>query len=172
MKWEYSIIIMAYDKTDKNGDLHDGNTGRYKSKSADALSKELAIPSKKEPPIIVDTQHLIEDEVLPRSVGAKWANFEIRMPDGSKAKFIEGAKLEKKEIIAGYGARRKIDDINDLVNTFPETKSTPRFWAKVKGETTIILSMGGHLKAELHWYEHPKIGKYDFKYKRRVQDES
>ena len=152
--------------------LHDGKTGQFKSKSAAELKNELVIVIEDKKPIVVDAKALIEDEILPRSVGAKWANFEIRMPDGSKAKFAEGAKLEKKEIIAGYGARRKIDDINDLLNDFPETKSTPRFWSKVKGESEIILSRGGRLKAELHWYEHPKVGKHDLKYKRSVHDES
>lgn len=107
----------------------------------------------------------LPDEQLPRSVGAKWANYEITMPDGSKAKFVDGAILEQKEIIAGYRVRRKIDTIQDLLKRFPETKSTPRYWTKVKGISEIVLSNGEHVRAELHWYEHPKTGKQDFKYK-------
>ena len=109
---------------------------------------------------------LTQDEQFSRSVGAKWANYDIRMPDGTTAKFVEGAKLEHKEIIAGYGQRRKIDIINKLVTTYPETSSTPRFWAKLKGVSDIVYN-GVVIRAEIHWYEHPKTGKVEFKYKEK-----
>ena len=109
----------------------------------------------------------LPDEVLPHSVGAKWANHIIAMPDGTSARFAEGAVIEHKEIIAGYKVRRKIDDIQYLLTTFPETQTTPRLWSKVKGVSEIVLYSGEHIKAEIHWYEHPKTGKQKFKYKKR-----
>lgn len=114
---------------------------------------------------------LTKDEQLPHSVGAKWANYNIRMPDGTTAKFVEGAKLEHKDIIAGYGQRRKIDIINKLVTTYPETSSTPRFWAKLKGVSDIVLEDGTVMRSEVHWYEHPKVGKIGFKYKEDIDED-
>ena len=114
----------------------------------------------------------LSDEQWPRSVGAKWINHDIRMPDGTQAKFVEGAKLERKEIIAGHGSRRKIDTLSDLLTDFPETNTTPRLWTKVKGISEIVLKSGEHVKAEVHWYEHPKTGKQKFKYKDEADDES
>ena len=125
-----------------------------------------------EKPTVLNADKLLLDERFPRSVGAKWSNYEIKLPDGSKAKFVEGAKLENKEIIAGHGNRRKIDILNNLLNRFPETKTTPRLWSKLKGVSHIVLVDGTQIKAEVHWYEHPKSGKTDFKYKNEVYDES
>ena len=105
----------------------------------------------------------LPDEHLSHSVGAKWANYDIEMPDGSIAHFAEGSKIVAKEIIAGYKSHRKIDDIRRLVRQNPGT--TGRFWMKLKGVGEIVLADGQQIRAELHWYEHPQIGKIEFKMK-------
>ena len=124
----------------------------------------------RKPTVIDPADKLTEDEYFPRSIGAMWANHKIKMPDGTNARFVEGAKLERKEIIGGYRCARKIDDIQSLCRRYPETASTSRFWAKVKGVSDIILEDSTIIKAEVHWYEHPKTGKVDFKYKEDVDE--
>ena len=57
---DYGKIFMPTDKTDKNGDLHDGNSGRYKSKSAAEMSKENAVSLKNEVLTVVDPRDILE----------------------------------------------------------------------------------------------------------------
>ncbi len=108
----------------------------------------------------------LPDEQLPYSVGAQWKNYDISMPDGSVAHFVEGSKLQDKEVFAGRGCRRKIDCIDSLVKTYG---GNPLKWAKVKAIAEIKLSSGEAEKSEIHWYEEPSIGKVEFKYKKRTE---
>lgn len=104
----------------------------------------------------------LSDEQLPRSVGAKWINCEISLPDGRSAHFVEGTKLQNKEIIAGLDHSRKIDCIERLVSTYGGKADT---WAKVKAFAEIEYPDGETEKVEVHWYEEPSIGKVEFKRK-------
>ena len=61
------------------------------------------------------TSFKLPDEQLPRSIGARWINHEIALPDGSSAHFVEGSKLQDKVVFAGKGCRRKIDCVDTLV---------------------------------------------------------
>ena len=105
----------------------------------------------------------LPDETLPRSIGAKWANYEIDLPNGEKAKFVEGSKLQNKEVFAGKGCRRKIDDAERLIAKYPGSRS--ELWMKVKALAYIELPNSEIIKAEVHWYEEPTIGKVEFKLK-------
>ena len=60
------------------------------------------------------TLHL-PDEILPRSLSARWANYEITLPNGKKAHFAEGSRIQNKEVFAGKGCKRKIDEEDRLV---------------------------------------------------------
>ena len=101
------------------------------------------------------------DGVWPRSVGAKWENYEIEMPDGSKASFAEGSRIQDKEIIAGDGKRRKIDEVDGLCQKYGGISSK---WTKIKAKATMIWK-GKTDAAEVHWYEEPSVGKVKFKFK-------
>ena len=89
--------------------------------------------------------------------------------DGSTAKFVEGSKLQNKEIFAGAGCRRKIDDIDRLVRDYPGTSESE--WMKAKAIAEIVTEYGEYMKAEIHWYEEPLVGKVEFKFKSEVQYE-
>lgn len=106
----------------------------------------------------------LPDETLPRSVGAKWHNFEISMPDGSKAKFVEGTKIQNKHAFAGYGTKTPIRDIERLNRDY---KINSTKWQKIKGVAHII-DKGEEIKAEIHWYEEPSVGKVEIKFKREL----
>ena len=64
----------------------------------------------------------LPDETLPHSIGAKWANYDISMPDGTKAKFQEGSKLTHKEVFAGSGTKKAIRDVDRLIKEYPVLK--------------------------------------------------
>ena len=156
---------MAWDESkhprDSQGRFTDAH-GAYRQNTS--YGEILKAQKREEHPSEAYINALTEDEVFPRSVGAKWTNYDIRMPDGTTAKFLEGAKLEHKEIIAGYKHRRKIDIIDLLITAYPDTASTLRLWSKLKGVSDIVYN-GDVIRAEIHWYEHPKTGKVDFKFK-------
>lgn len=114
--------------------------------------------------VYVDSINL-PDEVLPRSVGAQWANHKILMPDGTYAKFVEGSKLQNKEVFAGKGCRRKIDEIDRLVAKYG---GDPNEWMKVKAIAYIRKTNGEIDRAEVHWYEEKTAGKHKFKVKRSM----
>ena len=105
------------------------------------------------------------DQNIPVSIGAKWANQPIKMPDGSKAYFVEGTKITNIEVFAGYKCRRKIDTVGELVKRYPQSKE--RLWKKVKGNAYILFKKKV-IYAELHWYEEPSVGRVQIKYKKRL----
>lgn len=107
----------------------------------------------------------LQDEQLPRSVGAKWRNHDIGMPNGEIAHFVEGSKLQNKEVFAGKGCKRKIDCIDSLVSTYGGIAAE---WTKVKANADIQLANGEIIQAEIHWYEEPSVGKVQIKFKRAL----
>ena len=134
---------------DKDGKFTDkGNATKSKFKKLAALLKNLK-------------KLRLHDEILPRSVGAKWSNYEILMPDGTKAQFVEGSKLHP-EVFAGFGTHKPIEEIGGL-NYRHKTNSTK--WRKVKSDAE-VLWYGEQWKAEVHWYEEPSVGKVEFKCKK------
>ncbi len=106
----------------------------------------------------------LPDEILPKSVGAKWGNYEIAMPDGTIAHFVEGSKIQNKEVFAGYGTRTPIRDI-DRLNRIYKTNSNK--WQKVKANAQLIVH-GEEIKCEIHWYEEPSVGKVEIKFKKEL----
>lgn len=109
-----------------------------------------------------DERIFLPDEDLPRSVGAKWANYEILLADGTFAHLQEGSKLHHKEVIAGKGKKRKIDEIDGLISKYG---GTPDKWVKVKAFGTIVKPNGETEEIEIHWYEEPTVGKVKLKEK-------
>lgn len=108
----------------------------------------------------------LPDEWIPRSVGAKWHDEEISMLDGSIGHFVEGTKLQNKEVFAGKGCRRKIDSIDELLRLYPGSKAEE--WQKVKGWAYIQTEQGEIVHAEVHWVEEPSVGKVEFKEKKEL----
>lgn len=105
----------------------------------------------------------LPDEVLPRSLSAHWINHDIQMPDGTVAHFQEGSKLHHKEVFAGKGCKRKIDQVDMLVERYGGKAED---WQKIKAIGTIVKENGEVEDVEVHWYEEPTIGKINLKYKR------
>lgn len=136
---------------DDDGKFTDGN-GTYRQNSLEPYklsSKPLSLK--------------LPDEQLPHSVGAKWRNEDILLVDDTIAHFVEGTKLQNKEVFAGKGVKRQIDDIERLVKQYPGTSAGG--WMKVKATATVVLPDNEITSMEVHWYEHEVVGKKEFKEK-------
>lgn len=131
--------------------------GRFAEMGISELKEMQVIKTNKESERI-----FLPDEILPRSIGAKWANCEILLADGTVARFQEGSKLHHKEIIAGKGVRRKIDEIDGLIAKYGGKADE---WIKVKAFGTIEKPNGEIEEIEIHWYEEPTVGKVKVKEK-------
>ena len=92
----------------------------------------------------------LPDEIIPRSLSAKWRNYEIAMPDGTVAHFAEGSKLQDIQVFAGKGTKKPIRDVERLVRMYGGKEED---WMKVKGFGTIVMENGEEELVELHWYQ-------------------
>ena len=131
---------------------YDEATGRYGTPAERKRLKELGLD---------EDDIRLPDEVIPRSLSARWANYDIAMPDGTVAHFIEGTKLHHIEVFAGRGTKTPIRDVDRLVRTYGGKAED---WQKVKGIGTIEVN-GKSFDAEIHWYQEPTIGKEELKVK-------
>lgn len=107
----------------------------------------------------------LPDEDIPKSVGAKWINEEVKMPDGSTATFVEGSKVIHKQVFAGKGTKKPIRDVGRLVSQYKGSKAEE--WQKVKGIAELEQN-GEQYNAEIHWYEEPSIGRVETKFKKYI----
>ena len=109
------------------------------------------------------TGALLKDEYIPRGVGAKAKNYDIQYGD-KIVNLVEGTYLRNKQIIAGKGSKRKIDEIEGLVKKYGGSADK---WVKVKGVGTVD-NDGKSEDVEIHWYEEPSVGKVKLKFKKRI----
>ena len=103
----------------------------------------------------------LPDEQLPRSLSARWANYDISMPDGTVVHLVEVTKLHHKEVFAVKGTKTPIRDVARLVLTYGGKAEE---WQKIKGFGTLEID-GKSFEAEIHWYEEPSVGKKELKSK-------
>jgi hypothetical protein len=83
------------------------------------------------------------------------------MPSGEIVALTEGSRITNIQVIAGKGRNRQIDMLDSLVHDYG---GIPEEWQKAKGLGYIDYN-GESLKAELHWYQEPSVGKVDWKIK-------
>ena len=113
---------------------------------------------------IIDTKRL-DNIILPKSVSAKARDIYVKIPYPVRGTEIvkKGSTITNVNVIAGKDVRRQIDDIRRLVEQY-KTKNE-KLWQKVTGIATLE---SGRI-AELHWYQHPSVGKVEFKVKRWIK---
>lgn len=104
------------------------------------------------------------DYLVGKSLSAAFKDAIVKLPDGSITRLTPGSRIEKIQVIAGFGKQRKIDEIDVLTSVFKETENTPELWKKLKGLGYVEYD-GESYRAELHFYSHPSIGKVRFKVK-------
>ena len=112
---------------------------------------------------VLARKYSLPDEHLPKSIGARWKNVSVSLPDGTYAKLKDNGKLQDKQVIAGKGHHRKIDDIARLVRENKGTK--PQDWQKIKAYGTIVYDDGEEEDVELHWYYAQSVGMIEVKVK-------
>lgn len=102
-----------------------------------------------------------EEILIPRSVGARGANYEIELPDGETTHLTEGTRITNIKVIAGKGRDRQIDEIDILLARWGGSADE---WQKKKGMGFVDYA-GESYEAELHWYEEPTAGRHKWKVK-------
>lgn len=129
---------------------------------ADEFKKPLMIPFDRVKHTKPDTISL-PDEQLPRSVGAKWANYTVTdLATGIKYKFVEGTKLQNQEVFAGYKTRTPYRNAKKFSRRYGGNTEK---WQHVKG-IGVLDTDEGHRKAETHWSQCEGVGKVEFFIKR------
>lgn len=110
---------------------------------------------------------MITDSIsIPHSLGARYLNHDVLLPDGSYTTFIEGTRITNIKVIAGKGRDRKIDEIENLIARYGGDYFE---WQKKKG-IGYIDYYGESVKAEVHWYEEPNVGAVKFKLKELLDE--
>lgn len=109
----------------------------------------------------------LSDTSIGRSVGAKAKNYDIQLPSGDYVNLAEGTKITNSTVIAGKGRNRQIDMLDTLVADYG---GNPEDWQKAKGFGYVNID-GEVLKAELHWYQEPTVGKVNMKIKQQKDGE-
>lgn len=160
---ECGIVIADFDESKHKRD----ERGRFSDKDQRGAKarQSLELEKKYNDDLPIRERIFLPDEILPRSIGARWSNEDISMPDGTIAHFQEGSKITHKEVFAGKGCKIEIRDVERLTKKFPGTKA--ELWQKVKGRAEIVWGTE-YLKAEIHWYEEPSVGKQEIKYKKEL----
>lgn len=104
-------------------------------------------------------------ETIHKSVGAKSWNYDVYNPKtGEYTHLAEGTRIvqPKNHIMAGNGRERQIDCVDYLIDKYG---GDARQWTKEKGFGYVNDEYGEERKVELHWYQHPDIGKVEMKIK-------
>lgn len=114
---------------------------------------------------IIDTKRL-DNIILPKSVSAKARDIYVKTeyPVKGVGKLKSGSNIKNVHVIAGNGVHRKIDDISRLMRDYG-TKNE-NLWQKVVGIAILDDNSKNGKKVEVHWYQHPEVGKVEFKVKR------
>lgn len=114
---------------------------------------------------IINTKKL-DNIILPKSVSAKARDIYVKTeyPVKGVGKLKSGSNIKNVHVIAGNGVNRKIDDISRLMREY-ETKNE-NLWQKVVGIAILDDNSKNGKKVEVHWYQHPEVGKVEFKVKR------
>ena len=81
-------------------------------------------------------------------------------PEGTLARFDGWIKGYGKQIIAGKGSKRGIDEIDTLTSKYPSGEAQ---WQKCKRPANVTIMLDATTESErgiadLHWYEEPTIG--------------
>lgn len=101
---------------------------------------------------------ILNDIQLPKSVGARWSNYDILDLDtGDYFNFVEGTKIQNVKVFAGKGVKSPFRDAKKYANLYG---GNPEDWQHVKG-IAILDTDDGPIKAEVHWVQCPGIGKFD-----------
>ena len=109
-----------------------------------------------------------KDITLPKSAGARWANYEVYDEEEDDIfYFVEGTKIKDIEVFAGKGVRTglKYEVKEGLASRYGGKQND---WQHVKG-FGVLSCYGENRRAEVHWFQCYGIGRVEFKVKRWLE---
>lgn len=132
----------------------------------DKILMQKKIAERKRTLIAFDLRTDLEDEIIPKSVGAKSQNYGIMdLKTGSIYHLAEGSKLQDKEVFAGKGKKEPYRDAWKYAEKYGGKAED---WQHVKGRG-VIATPDGDFEAEIHWSQCEGIGKHEFFIKRWLE---
>ncbi len=109
----------------------------------------------------------LEDTEIFRGVGAKGINYDIEDVDGRIYHYVEGSRVQNREVFAGFGTRTPLRD-GVPEGLTKEFGGTPSKWQHVKG-FGLIDDNGESVRAEVHWFQEETVGQVKHKIKRWLE---
>ena len=109
----------------------------------------------------------LNDEVFPKSIGAKWQNYDImNLATGETYHIAEGSKIQDKEVFAGKGSKTPYRDAYKYAEKYGGNTED---WQHVKAKCVIKIE-DEEIPAEIHWSQCEGIGKFDLFVKRWLDE--
>lgn len=109
-----------------------------------------------------------DDIEIGRSLGAAAFRDNVKLPNGEIVKVTEGSKITKVFTFAGKGAKKPLRVAEALAEQYGVDAER---WTHKRGDGYVDVD-GKSKHAELHWFEHPDVGRIKMKVKRYFEDES
>ena len=109
----------------------------------------------------------LEDAEIFRGVGARGINYDIKDVDGRIYHYVEGSRVQNREVFAGFGTRTPLHD-GVPEGLTKEFGGTPSKWQHVKG-FGLIDDNGESVRAEVHWFQEETVGQVKHKIKRWLE---
>ena len=113
-------------------------------------------------------QSFENDIQIGRSLGAAAFRDDVKLPNGKTAKITEDSKITKVYTFAGYGTKKKLRVADALAKAYDVDAER---WVHRRGDGYVDVD-GLSRHAELHWFEHPDVGRIKMKVKRYFDNES
>lgn len=105
---------------------------------------------------------ILPDIEIGKSVGAAAFRDPVKLPNGKTARLAEGTKITKIYVFAGKGAKKPVRVAELLARQY---HVSPEEWQHTRGDGYVDVD-GVIRHAELHWFEHPDVGRVKMKVKR------
>ncbi len=98
----------------------------------------------------------LEDAEIFRGVGAKGLNYDIIDGRGDVYHYVEGTRIQNREVFAGYGVKTPLHE-GVAEGLTAEFGGDVAKWQHVKG-VGIIDDHGEEVRAEVHWFQEESVG--------------
>lgn len=106
----------------------------------------------------------LPDDWIGRSLSAATKNYKIFDPTINETfHFVEGTKIQNREVFAGYGTRKSLH-VGVAEGLTKEFGGDVKKWQHAKGFGVLDFH-GEERNAEVHWFQEESVGKVKFKVK-------
>ena len=108
--------------------------------------------------------------LIGKSLGAKAKNYDVEdKATGVIYRFVEGTRIQNPKVFAGYKGVKPLyqETLEGLKSEYPQSSDK---WQHCKGIGWLDVD-GEEIKAEVHWFQEPSVGKVKFKVKRWLDED-